>query len=174
MSEEDKLEKKKKKITIVKNIIKRFSSMKKADIEQQLQSHKWLNQLTEDQIRLNKTTYQNFSDEYKGNKLKNKFRNVTTIKKRKSFSTGDYFPLSAHDALPLTSENRLRDIASNYTKIPTDRAKKVAVAKDVFSNIIKQIPPESYKKFKIDYDQSNNINIEEVKKYEPPPDDDEF
>ena len=32
-------------------------------------------------------------------------------KKRKSFSTASYFPLSAHDALPLTLENRLRDIA---------------------------------------------------------------
>ena len=89
-------------------------------------------------------------------------------------STANYFPLSAHDALPLTSEDRLRDIASIYTKIPADRAKKIAAAKDVFTNIIKQIPPESYKKFKIDYNQSNNINIEEVKKYEPLPDDDEF
>ena len=44
-------------------------------------------------------------------------------KKRKSFSTANYFPLSAHDALPLTSEDRLRDIASIYTKIPTARAK---------------------------------------------------
>ena len=148
--------------------------MKKADIEQELQSHKWPNQLIEDQIKLNKTTYQNFGDEYKGNKLKNKFRNVTTRKKRKSLSTANYFPLSAHDALPLTSEDRLRDIASIYTKIPADRAKKIAAAKDVFTNIIKQIPPESYKKFKIDYDQSNNISIEEVKKYKPPPDDDEF
>ena len=132
-----------------------------------------LNQLIENQIKLNKTTYQNFGDEYKGNKLKNKFRNVTT-RKKKSLSTAYYFPLSAHDALPLTSEDRLRDIASIYTKIPTDGTKKIAAAKDVFSNIIKQIPPESYKKIKIDYDQSNNINIEEVKKYEPPPDDDEF
>ena len=148
--------------------------MKKADIEQQLQSHKWPNQLIEDQIKLNKTTYQNFGDEYKGNKLKSKFRNVTTRKKRKSFCTANYFPLNSHDALLLTSEDRLRDIASIYTKIPTDRAKKIAAAKGVFSNIIKQIPPESYKKIKIDYDQSNNINIEEVKKYEPPPDDDEF
>ena len=82
MSKEDKIETKQK-ITIVKNINKRFSSMKKAYIEQQFQSHKWLNQLTEDQIKLNKTTYQNFGDEYKGNKLKNKFRNVTTRKKRK-------------------------------------------------------------------------------------------
>ena len=84
--------------------------------------------------------------------------------KKKSFSTANYFPLSAHGALPLTSEDRLRGIASIYTKIPRDRAKKIAAAKGVFSKIIKQIPPESYKKFKIDYDQSNNINIEEVKK----------
>ena len=145
MPEEDKIETKQK-ITIVKNINKRFSSMKKADIEQQLRSHKWLNQLIENQIKLNKTTYQNFGDEYKGNKLKSKFRNVTTRKKRKSFCTANYFPLNSHDALLLTSEDRLRDIASIYTKIPTDRAKKIASAKDVFSHIIKQIPPENYKK----------------------------
>ena len=56
MSEEDKTETKQK-ITIVKNINKRFSSMKKADIEQQLRSHKWYNQLIENQIKLNKTTF---------------------------------------------------------------------------------------------------------------------
>ena len=39
--EEDKIETKQN-ITIVKNINKRFSSMKKADIEQQLRSHKFL------------------------------------------------------------------------------------------------------------------------------------
>ena len=41
MSQEDKIEIKRN-ITIVKNINKRFSSMKKADIEQQLRSHKCL------------------------------------------------------------------------------------------------------------------------------------
>ena len=173
MSEEDKIIEKQK-ITIVKNINKRFSSMKKTDIEQQFKSHQWLNQLIKDQIKLNKTIYQNFGTEYRGDELKNKFRNVTTRKKRKSFSTANYFPLSAHDALPLTSEDRLRDIASIYTKIPADRAKKIAAAKDVFTNIIKEIPPESCKKLKIDYDQSDNTNIEEIKKYKPPSDDDEF
>ena len=173
MSEETKI-KEKQKITIVKNIKKRFSSMKKADIEQQLKSHRWLNQLIEDEIKLNKTAYQNFGKEYRGDQLKNKFRNVTTNKKRKSFSTANYFPLSAQDALPLTSEDRLKDIVSIYTKLTANRTKKIEAAKDIFSNIIKQIPPESYKKFKIDYGQSNNINIEEVKKYELPPDDDEF
>ena len=173
MSEENKNEEKKK-LIILKNIKKRFSSMKKTDIKWQLKSHKWLNQLIEDQIKLNKTAYQNFGNEYRGDQLKNKFRNVTTRKKRKPFSTANYFPLSAQDDLSLTSEDRLRDIASIYTKVPADPVKKINAAKYIFSNIIKEIPPESYKKFKIDYDQSNNINIEEVKKYEPPPDEDEF
>ena len=56
MSEENKIEEKQK-LIILKNIKKRFSSMTKTDIEQQLKSHKWLKQLTEDQIKLNKTAY---------------------------------------------------------------------------------------------------------------------
>ena len=59
--------------------------MEKTDIEWQLKLHKWLNQLIEDQIKLNKRAYQNFGNEYKGNQLKNKFKNVMTRKKRKSF-----------------------------------------------------------------------------------------
>ena len=43
--------------------------------------------------------------------------------------------------------------------MPTDRAKKIEAAKEFFSSIIKQVPPESYKKFAIDYDEKNNINI---------------
>ena len=56
MSEENKIEEKQK-LIILKNIKKRFSSMTKTDIEQQLKSHKWLKQLIEDQIKLNKTAY---------------------------------------------------------------------------------------------------------------------
>ena len=56
MSEENKIEEKQK-LIILKNIKKRFSSMTKTDIEQQLKSHKWLKQLIEDQIKLNKTPY---------------------------------------------------------------------------------------------------------------------
>ena len=73
--------------------------------------------------------------------------------------------------MPLTSEDRLKELPSIYTKIPADRTKKIESAKEIFSNIIKRIPTESYKKFKIDYDQSNNIDISEIK-YES--DDDEF
>ena len=56
MSEENKIEEKQK-LIILKNIKKRFSSMTKTDIEQQLKSHKWLKQLIEDQIKLNKTAH---------------------------------------------------------------------------------------------------------------------
>ena len=89
-----------------------------------------------------------FRENFESNKLKNDFKNVKIRKSR---------------LLPLTSEDRLKDLPSIYTQIPADRAKKIEAAKNVFSNIIKQIPPESYKKFKIDYDQSNNIDISEVK-----------
>ena len=61
--------------------------------------------------------------------------------------------------LPITSEERLKDLPSIFTQIPTDRAKKIEAAKEFFSNIIKKVPPESYKKFTIDYDEKNNINI---------------
>ena len=150
--------------------------MNKTDIEWQLKSHKWLNQLSEDQIKLNKTVYQSFGDEYKGDQLKTKFKNITTRKKKKNIFYTDY-PiysnfLNRQDDLAITSEDRLRDIAEIYTKVPTDHTKKIDAAKYIFSNIIKQIPPESHKKFKIDYNQSDNIDIEEVKKCEPLPDKD--
>ena len=56
MSEENKIEEKQL-LIILKNIKKRFSSMTKTDIEQQLKLHKWLKQLIEDQIKLNKKFY---------------------------------------------------------------------------------------------------------------------
>ena len=92
--------------------------------------HEWLTELIEDQLKLNKT-YHTFGENFESNKLKNKFKNVT-IRKRK--------------LLPLTSADRLKDLLSIYTQIPVDWAKKIEAAKNVFSNIIKQIPTESYKK----------------------------
>ena len=38
----------KQKITLLKNFNERFDTIKKADIEKQLQSHEWLTQLVED------------------------------------------------------------------------------------------------------------------------------
>ena len=75
-------------------------------------------------------------------------RSNITVRKRKLY--------------PLTSEERLKDIPSLYTEIPTNHVKKIVAAKEFFSNIIKQVPPESYKKFKIDYDAKDNISITET------------
>ena len=66
----------------------------------------------------------------------------------------------------ITAINVRRQIKrfTQYLQSNSSRSsKKKEVAKNVFNNIRKQIPPESYKRFKIDYDQSNNIGISELK-----------
>ena len=102
MSENDQT-KTKQKIDILKNFNKRFSLIEKADIENQLQSHEWLTKLVEDQLKLDKTTYHTFGENFESRELKNKFKNVTIRKKK---------------LLPLTSEDRLKDIPSIYIEIP--------------------------------------------------------
>ena len=125
MSKSDKTETKQK-ITLLKNLNKRLDVAKKPDIEKQLQSHDWLTQLVEEQLD---KTYYSFGENFENKELKNKFKNVT-VRKRK--------------LLPLTSEERLKDLPSIYTTIPADRTKKIESAIEIFSNIIKRIPPESY------------------------------
>ena len=154
MTKSDKTETKQK-ITLLKNFNKRLDTIIKEDIEKQLQLHEWLTKLVEDQLK-HKETFYTFGQNFENKQAKNKFKNVT-VRKRK--------------LLLLTSEDRLKELPSIYSKIPADSTKKIESAKEIFSNIIKRIPPESYEKFKIDYDQSNNINISEIK-YES--DDDEF
>ena len=53
---------------------------------------------------------------------------------------------------------------SIYSLVPANKIKKLEsfLAKNIFSNIIKNIPPENYKKFKIDYDQLSDISISEI------------
>ena len=108
MSEDDRTETKQK-INILKNLNKRFGSIKKLDIEKHLQLPEWLTKLIEDHLKLKKT-YHMFGENFESNKLKNKFKNVTTQKRR---------------LLSLTSEYRFKDLPSSYTQIPADRAKKL-------------------------------------------------
>ena len=54
MSSGDKTETKQK-ITLLKKFNKRLDTIKKEDIEKQLQSHNWLVQLVDDQLKQNKT-----------------------------------------------------------------------------------------------------------------------
>ena len=112
ISQDDRTETKQK-INILKNLNNRFGLIKKAYNEKQLQSHKWLTKLTEDQFKLNKTYY-TFGENFESNELKNKFKNITIRKRR---------------LLPLTSGDRLKDVRSIYTQIPAHRAKNIEAAK---------------------------------------------
>ena len=66
----DKIETKQK-ITLLKNLNKRFSTIKKADI--QLIWHQWLNKLIENQLIADKSYYK-FGENFEGNELKTNLR----------------------------------------------------------------------------------------------------
>ena len=70
----------KQKITLPKNLNKRLETAKNKDVEDQLQSHEWLNQLIEDQLKNNTTSY-SFGQDYENKKFSNKFPYITTRKK---------------------------------------------------------------------------------------------
>ena len=135
----------KQKKLILKQLIKRLNKAPKKDVEKQLENHDWLLELIDDQIKVNNISFS--FGQYDDNNQKNKFKNVTKRKKRPS---------------PLTSDDRLKEIPSIYSLVPANKIKKIESAKNIFGNIIKNIPPEDYKKFKIDYDQSNDISISEI------------
>ena len=59
----------KQKNTLLKNLNKRFSTIKKADIEKQLILPQWLNKLIEDQLIADKSYYK-FGENFEGNELK--------------------------------------------------------------------------------------------------------
>ena len=63
--------------------------------------------------------------------------------------------------MSIISERRLKELPSLYTEISSDQTKKITAAKNIFDKIIKQVPPTSEKKFKIHYDEKDNIAIDE-------------
>ena len=142
----------KQKITLLKNLNKRLETAKIKDIEDQLQSHEGLDQLIQDQLKNNTIRY-SFGQDYENRKFSNKFPYITTRKRKL---------LNSYQK-PLTSEDRLKALSSIFKKIPADDHKKIESTKEIFSNIIGEIPPENYKKFKIDLDSSDEININQTK-----------
>ena len=142
----------KQKITLLKNLKKRLETDKIKDIEDHLQSHECLNQLIEDQLKNNTISY-SFGQDYENRKFSNKFPYITTRKRKL---------LNSYQK-PLTSEDRLKALSSIFKKIPADDHKKIESTKEIFSNIIGQIPPENYKKIKIDLDSSDKIKINQTK-----------
>ena len=119
--------------------------MPKKDIEKQLESHDWLQKLINDQIEINENSFS--FGQYDGDSQQNKFKNVTKRKKRPS---------------PITSDDRLKGMPSIYSLVLANKIKKIESAKNIFSNIIKNIPPKDYKKIKIEYDQSNDKSTSKI------------
>ena len=144
------------KIKKVKKLINNIDSLEKNVIENKIVNMKWLNQLVKNQL-INKSDYYTFHENFKENKTtgaktknvrKNPYDNLT-IRKRKLLS--------------LTLNERLEELPSIYTGIPTDETKKIEAAFKVFDKIIQEVPPNP-NKFKITYDEKNNITIDEWNK----------
>ena len=57
--------------------------------------------------------------------------------------------------------DEIEELPCIFTTIPTDRSKKIRAAQKVFDKVIKQVPSTDCKKFKINYDETNNITIQE-------------
>ena len=147
-NEADKKESKQK-ITLLKNLNKGVDTAKNKDIEEQLQSHEWLNKLIGDQLKDN--TGYDFGENYENRKFTNKFSYITTRKRK------------LQSQKPLASEEKLKDFPSYLKKIPADNRNKIEYTKEIFSNIIRQIPPENYEKFKINLDSTDQIDISQTK-----------
>ena len=74
MSKSDKTETKQK-TTLLKNLNKRLDTIKKEDIEKQLESHDWLMQLVDDQIKENQTYY-NFGENQENKKIETNLKTL--------------------------------------------------------------------------------------------------
>ena len=129
----------KQKKVIVKNIIQRLDKTPNKNIEKQLKSQKWLQLLVDDQLKIdNIHAFGNYFPEDYQNKIKK-------------------IPTKHRMLHPLTW---VSSEEPNIDKlVPTNKRKAINSAKKVFSNIIKNVPPESYKKFKIEYNPHDSIHL---------------
>ena len=57
--------------------------------------------------------------------------------------------------------DEIEELPSIFTTIPTDRSKKIRATQKVFNKVIKQVPSTDRKKIKINYDETNNLTIQE-------------
>ena len=136
MSQNEQTEAKQKKI-IVKNIIERLDKTPNKNISKQLTNHKWLQSLVDDQlINQNIHTFGNYVPKNQQNKIKK------TTRKRVTPMTW------------ISSEKPSIDMT-----VPSNKRKSINSAKKLFSNIVGNVPPESYNKFNIEYSPQENLQI---------------
>ena len=131
----------KQKKVIVNQLRKRLEATSTKNIQNQLEEHQWLQNLIEDQLKMDNSF--SFGQNYKNET--NRFKNITKRKKRRSADYLEYL-----------------QAPSIYTLISPKKEAKVESGKKIFINIIKNIPLETYKTFKIQYDTSNDITVDEI------------
>ena len=69
-------------IFVVKDLIKRFDSTNKQEIEKQLQTHEWIRIFMEDRLQVNETSYYTFRKKFKKSRVRKERSNIT-VRKRK-------------------------------------------------------------------------------------------
>ena len=139
MTKSEETDTKQKKI-IVKNIIQRLDKTANKNIEKQLKSHKWLQSLVDSQLQID---------------------NIHTF--------GHYFTDKYQKKIKKPSKHRMQHPLSWSSSedptidkmVPTNKRKAINSAKKIFSNIIGNVPPETYKKIKIDYSPQKSLNLED-------------
>ena len=61
----------------------------------------------------------------------------------------------------LNKLDNIEELPIILTTIPTDWDKNIRAAQKFFDKVIKQVPSTDHKKLKINYDETNNITIQE-------------
>ena len=140
MTQSEKTDTKQKKV-IVENIIQRLDKTPNKNIEKQLKTHKWLQSLVDDQLQID--TIHPFGN-YFNEKYQRKSKKTYTRHKK------------AHPLNWSSSEEPTIDKI-----VPTNKRKQLNSAKKIFSNIIGNVPPETYKKFKIEYNPQDSLTLED-------------
>ena len=140
MTQSEKTDTKQKKV-IVENIIQRLDKTPNKNIEKQLKTHKWLQSLVDDQLQID--TIHPFGN-YFNEKYQRKSKKTYTRHKK------------AHPLNWSSSEEPTIDKI-----VPTNKRKALNSAKKIFSNIIGNVPPETYKKFKIEYNPQDSLTLED-------------
>ena len=99
--------------------------------------------LLEDQLQ-KKSDYYKIGKEFQKTKLR---KNIKAGKRKLFYE--------------LDELDKIEELPSIFTTIPTDRILKIRATQKVFDKVIKQVPSTDHKKLKINYDETNNITIQE-------------
>ena len=139
-----------KRIGKLQNLIDKIPTATKGYIENKISQNCYISKLIDAQ--LGEEDFYKFGEDY---------ANLEPIDKdiKQKFKRRSPYNLQKRKFSAIASEKELKELQGIYTLIPADQTKKIEAAKEVFDKIIKQVL--KHKKFKINYDEENNITVDE-------------